>query len=79
MADERIIVRKVTDVHANWSADDPDSPGKFSYQLILDDGAEEAVIRPDADSADVLKDLFDSSDDVFFDTEKQNVIFRNVD
>jgi hypothetical protein len=35
-----IKVRQVTDVHANWSHQAPSEHGKFSYQLILDDGAE---------------------------------------
>lgn len=49
MADytEKINVRQVTAVHANWSEEDNGAPGKFSMQLILDNGAEERVIRPD--------------------------------
>ncbi|HWT24676.1 MAG TPA: hypothetical protein VN213_14310 [Solirubrobacteraceae bacterium] len=77
-ADDRILVRKVTDVHANWSEHESDSPGKFSFQLILDDGAEEYLIRPSAEAADVLHDLFDASDTVLFDTERRNVIFRSI-
>ncbi len=41
-----IKVRQVTDVHANWSHQGPLQEGKFSYQLILDNGAEEALIMP---------------------------------
>ncbi len=73
-----IFVRKVTDVHANWSAQENDEPGKFSYQLILDGGAEEVVIRPTADDADVLKDLFGLSDDVHFDVSRGVVIFNDI-
>ena len=79
MAEKRsadILVRKVTNVHANWSEHGSGEPGKFSFQLILDDGAEEHVIRPDADDADALKDLFDNSSDVYFDQSRGNILFR---
>lgn len=45
---ELIAVREITDVHANWSEEGSDVPGKLSRQLILDDGAAEHVVRPDA-------------------------------
>ena len=35
-----IKVRQVTDVHSNWSSQEVLENGKFSYQLILDNGAE---------------------------------------
>ena len=77
-SDGRIKIRKVTDIHANWSEQGELTDGKFSFQLILDNGAEEALIMPDADDADVLMDLFGSSDEVYFDTERQNIIFNNL-
>jgi hypothetical protein len=77
-ADQRIVVRKVTDVHANWSAHGENEPGLFSYQLILDDGAVEHVILPSPDAADVLHDLFEAAEDVTFDESRQNVIFRSI-
>jgi hypothetical protein len=55
--EQTIQVRQVTDVHANWSYDGELEDGKFSYQLILDDGAEEAVIMPTPEAAEVLRDL----------------------
>ena len=78
MADDRIQVRKVTDVHANWSAAGPDEPGKFSFQLMLDDGAEEYVARPAPPAAKVLLKLIESSDSTFIDTERGAVAFRGV-
>ena len=35
-----IKVRQVTDVHSNWSSQGDLQQGKFSYQFILDNGAE---------------------------------------
>jgi hypothetical protein len=75
---DKIRVRKVTNVHANWSAHERDQPGKFSFQLILDDGAEEALIRPSAEASDVLKDLIDESGEIFYDTSRSVVIFNSV-
>ncbi len=76
--DRQIYVRKVTDVHANWSAQDRGEPGKFSYQLILDSGAEEVVIRPTADDADVIKDLLSLSEDVYFDVGRGVLVFNDI-
>jgi hypothetical protein len=39
-------VRQVTDIQANCNEEGHKEPGKFSMQLILDNGAEEYVIRP---------------------------------
>ena len=77
-AEEQIVVRQVTDVHANWSEQERGGPGKFSYQLILDNGAEEYAIRPPADDADVLMDLFSMSGTVYFDMSRQVLIFGNL-
>lgn len=77
-ADARIKVRKVTDIHSNWSDQGELTEGKFSYQLILDNGAEEALIMPTAEDADVLMDLFGESDEIYFDTERRVLIFNNL-
>lgn len=44
-----IQVRRVTNIHANWNEEERGEPGKFSFQLVLDDGAEEYAIRPPAE------------------------------
>jgi hypothetical protein len=76
--EENILVRQVTDVHANWSEQERGAPGKFSFQLILDNGAEEYAIRPDAEDADVLVELFKLTDKLYFDLSRQVLIFGNV-
>ena len=77
-ADERIQVRQVTDIHANWSEQGDGTPGKFSFQLILDNGAEEYVVRPPAEDSDVLMDLFGASESLYFDESRGVLIFRDV-
>jgi hypothetical protein len=76
--EQSIMVRQVTDVHANWSEQERGAPGKFSFQLILDNGAEEYAIRPDAEDADVLVELFKLTDKLYFDMSRQVLIFGNV-
>jgi hypothetical protein len=76
--EQNIMVRQVTDVHANWSEQERGGPGKFSYQLILDNGAEEYAIRPPAEDSDVLMDLFKKSETVYFDLGRQVLIFGNI-
>ena len=76
--EEQITVRQVTDVHANWSEQERGAPGKFSFQLILDNGAEEYAIRPPAEDSDVLMDLFKRSKTIYFDMGRQVLIFRNI-
>jgi hypothetical protein len=74
-----IKVRQVTDVHANRSHQAPSEHGKFSYQLILDDGAEEVLIMPTADDAKVLRAFFDDASSVYRDTERKVLICRKID
>jgi hypothetical protein len=76
--EQQIKVRQVTDVHANWSEEERGTPGKFSFQLILDNGAEEYAIRPPAEDADALMDLFSMSETMYFDLERQVLIFNNI-
>jgi hypothetical protein len=76
--EQSIMVRQVTDVHANWSEQERGAPGKFSFQLILDNGAEEDAIRPPADDADVLVELFKLTDKIYFDMSRQVLIFGDV-
>ena len=76
--EQSIKVRQVTDVHSNWSSQGPPENGKFSYQLILDNGAEEVLIMPTADDAKVLRDFFNDADTIYFDTEKEVLIFGKI-
>ncbi|HKH11639.1 MAG TPA: hypothetical protein VKA73_10885 [Rubrobacter sp.] len=77
-AERAIKVRQVTDVHSNWSNQGPMEHGKFSYQLILDNGAEEALIMPTADDAKVLRDLIHDAEALYWDTEKEVLIFGKI-
>ena len=76
--EQTIRVRQITDVHVNWSNQGALENGKFSYQLILDNGAEEAMIMPTADDAKVLRDLIHDADTLFWDLDKEVIIFGKI-
>jgi hypothetical protein len=76
--EQAIKIRQVTQLHANWSEEERGAPGKFSFQLILDNGADEYVLRPTAEDADVLIDLFARTETMYFDLERGVLIFGNL-
>ena len=69
-----IKVRQVTEVHSNWNEEQRGEEGKFSFQLILDNGAEEYVIRPTVDDAKVILKLLERSENITFDLERRVLI-----
>ncbi|MET0188933.1 hypothetical protein EV383_0660 [Pseudonocardia sediminis] len=73
-----IGIRQVTDLHANWSEQGDGEPGKFSFQLILDDGAEEALIRPSAEAAKVLIVEFLAGKSFYWDTQREVLLLRGL-
>ena len=77
--EQSIRVRQITDVHANWSHQGDLQNGKFSYQLILDNGAQEALIMPTADDAKLLRNLIHDADSIFWDLDKEVLIFGEID
>ena len=76
--EQTIKVRQVTDVQASWTEAERGAPGAFTFQLILDNGAEEYAIRPPAEDSDVLMDLFKRSETIYFDMGRQVLIFGNI-
>ena len=76
--DQRIRVRKITDVHANYSVREDQQPGQFSFQLILDDGAEEHLVLPDAEAAKVVLRLLRGSDRAYFDLDKRVITLGRI-
>ncbi len=54
-------VREVTHIQASWTEQDRGEPGKFTLQLILDNGVEEYILQPAADDVDSILKLFGQS------------------
>ena len=81
MAEERteqeIKVRQVTDYQASWTEEERGGPGRFTFQLILDNGAEEYVLQPTAGDAKGIRKLLDKSKPLFFDLERKILISSN--
>jgi hypothetical protein len=71
---QAIKVRQVTQAHANWNEEERGAPGKFSFQLILDNGAEEYVLRPTAQDAKVILKLLGATKNITFDLERRVLI-----
>ena len=76
--EEQIRVRQVTHVQASWTELERGAPGAFTFQLILDNGADEYVVRPSSDDADVLLELLKVSDTAMFDLERKVLMFGNL-
>jgi hypothetical protein len=76
--EEQIRVRQVTHLQASWTEQERGSPGAFTFQLILDQGADEYVLRPTAEDAEVLLQLLERSDSAAFDLERRVLIFGNL-
>ena len=76
--EQAIKVREVTNVHSNWNEEERGEPGKFSFQLILDDGAEEYVLRPTAQDSKVIVKLLESTETHYFDMERRVLIANDI-
>ncbi len=72
--EQTIRVRQVTDVQASWTETERGANGLFTFQLILDNGAEEYVLRPTTDDAKVFMKLFDRTNTVYFDLDRKVLI-----
>jgi hypothetical protein len=73
--EQHIKVRKVTAWQPNWAENAPGEPGNYVFQLILDQGAEEYVLRLTEDDADNLFDWLSADSEVYFDMERKVLIF----
>ncbi len=70
-----VKVREVTHYQWSWTGSQPGDPGTFTLQLILDQGARESMMRLTAEDADILKDLLQGESRVYFDIERQVLMF----
>ena len=76
--ERQIKVRQVTHVQASWTEQERGGAGAFTLQLILDNGAEEYVLRPSAEDADLLVELFARSNNAMFDMDRRVLMFGNL-
>ena len=67
-------MRQVTHVQGSWTEQERGAPGAFTLQLVLDHGADEYVLRPTAQDAQVLLQLLERSERAVFDLERKVLI-----
>jgi hypothetical protein len=76
--EQQIAVREVTHMQASWTEGDRGAPGYFTVQLILDNGADEYVLRPTVEDAEEIFRLRDRSGRVYFDLQRKVLMFGNL-
>ena len=74
----RYKVREVTHIQASWTEQERGEEGKFTLQLILDNGVEEYILDLDSDDVEPLLKLFAKSDHTTFDLERKVLMFGNL-
>jgi hypothetical protein len=77
ITERQIKVRQVTHFQPTWTEHDAAEPGTFTIQLILDHGAEEYILRPTVDDADLLIQLLSAGRDTYFDLDRSVLMFGN--
>ena len=74
----RYQVREVTQYQASWVEQGRGEEGRFTIQLILDNGVEEYILEPTEDDIDVILKLLGMSKHTMFDMERKVLMFSNL-
>ncbi|HZH24747.1 MAG TPA: hypothetical protein VEY49_07585 [Solirubrobacteraceae bacterium] len=75
VTDDSIQVRQLSHYQFSWIAGEPDAPGTWTLQLVLDQGAWEEVLTVDGDDADNLQDMLSTSAVVHYDVKRRTLMF----
>jgi hypothetical protein len=75
LTDDSIQVRQLSHYQFSWVAGEANTPGTWTLQLVLDEGAWEEVLTLDPDDADNLQDLLATAKIVFFDVRRRALLF----
>ena len=77
--EDNLGVRRVTNVHASWTeSSERGTPGAFTIQLILSDGAEEYVLQPTADDVKAQLEILERSEVTYFDLGRRVLIPSSI-
>ena len=74
----RYQVREVTQYQASWVEQGRGEEGRFTIQLILDNGVEEYILEPESDDMEPLLRLLARSKHTTFDLERKVLMFSNL-
>lgn len=75
----RYQVRQVTAYQASWVERERGEEGRFTVQLILDNGVEEYILDVDSDDMEPMLTLLARSRHTTFDLERKVLMFSNLD
>ncbi|MBM7808901.1 hypothetical protein JOD57_004738 [Geodermatophilus bullaregiensis] len=75
VTDDSIKVRQLSHYQFSWTAQEPGSPGVYTLQLVLDQGAWEEVLTLSPDDADALQDMLRDSGVVHYDVGRRVLMF----
>lgn len=76
--EQQIAVREVTHVQVSWTEKERGGPGAITMQLILDNGAEEYVLRLTVEDAEAILRFRDRSGKMYFDLQRKVLMFGNL-
>lgn len=71
-------MRQVTNIQASWTERERGQPGRFTLQLILDNGVKEYILDTAAEDIDVVLKPFSRSGHTTFDLERKVLMFSNL-
>ncbi|HVL84902.1 MAG TPA: hypothetical protein VM367_11550 [Pseudonocardia sp.] len=75
LTDDSIKVRQVTHHQFSFVPEDSTTPGTFTLQLVLDEGAWEEVVSLAAQDAEVLQNLLRRNSNVHYDINRRVLMF----
>ncbi|CAN5255581.1 hypothetical protein BH24ACT19_BH24ACT19_22320 [soil metagenome] len=76
--EQAVKVREITEVHPNWIEQGRGDFGAFAFRLILDNGAEEYLLRPTVEDTKVLRKWIPRAKHLAFDTERKVLIVNDL-
>ena len=74
----RYNVRQVTNIQASWTERGRGEEGRFTLQLILDNGVEEYILDLVGEDLDVILKTFARSAHTTFDLDRKVLMFSNL-
>lgn len=69
---------EVTNIHSDWTSHGAEEEGKFTFKLILDNGAAEVQVASTANDAKAIMDFILDADSVYWDTENEVLTFSKI-
>jgi hypothetical protein len=75
LTDDSIKVRQVTHHQFSFVAGSGTAAGRFTLQLVLDQGASEEVISITAEDAEVVQHLLQANSNVHYDIPRRLLMF----